>query len=108
MSPLGELVRARFARHKIEEVFEAARQEAGLGHYEVRGWVGWHHHITLSLLALWFLCCERRRVGGENPGDHRVAGPGSLHQAVAGPLPGPRADRRGGHAGATAEGGGPD
>jgi SRSO17 transposase len=38
--PLAELVRARFARHRIEEVFEAAKQEAGLGHYEVRSWVG--------------------------------------------------------------------
>jgi SRSO17 transposase len=72
--PLEELVRARFARHKIEEVFEAGKQEAGLGHYEVRGWVGWHHHVTLSLLALWFLCCERRRVGGKNPYSSRFSG----------------------------------
>ena len=50
--PLEELVRARFTRHKVEEVFEAAKQEAGLAHYEVRSWVGWHHHVTLSLLAL--------------------------------------------------------
>src|SRR5205823_6210663 len=64
--PLIELVRARFTRHRIEEVLEAAKGEAGLAHYEVRGWVGWHHHMTLSLLALWFLCTERRRVGGEN------------------------------------------
>src|SRR3954452_6024179 len=78
--PLEELVRARFARHRIEEVFEAAKGEVGLGQYEVRSWVGWHHHVTLSLLALWFLCCERRRVGGENPGDHSLAGPRGLRQ----------------------------
>jgi SRSO17 transposase len=65
--PLEELVRVRFTRHKVEEVFEAAKQEAGLAHYEVRSWVGWHHHITLSLVTLWFLCCERRRVGGGKP-----------------------------------------
>jgi hypothetical protein len=29
--------------------------------------VGWHHHVTLSLVALWFLCGERRRLGGETP-----------------------------------------
>ena len=63
--PLSELVRVRFERHRIEEVFEAGKQEAGLAHYEVRSWVGWHHHVTLSLLALWFFCCERRRVGGK-------------------------------------------
>ena len=40
--PLEELVRARFARHTIEQVFEAAKQETGLAHYELRSWVGWH------------------------------------------------------------------
>lgn len=106
--PLEELVRARFARHKIEEVFEAAKQEAGLGHYEVRSWVGWHHHVTLSLLALWFLCVERRRVGGENPGGDGIAGPRGLHPPAANAGPVARADRRGGHAGVAAEGGGAD
>ncbi len=62
---LEELVRVRFTRHRIEEVFGAGKGEVGLGQYEVRSWVGWHHHMTLSLLALWFLCCERRRVGGK-------------------------------------------
>jgi hypothetical protein len=74
----------------------------------VRSWVGWHHHVTLSLLALWFLCCERRRIGGENPGGDGVAGAGGLHEAAAGAGAEPRADRRGGHAGAAAEGGGAD
>ena len=106
--PLEDLVRARFARHKIEEVFEAGKQEVGLAHYEVRSWVGWHHHVTLALLALWFLCCERRRLGGENPVDQRVAGAGGLHEVVAAPGPVPRADRRGGVAGPVAEGGGAD
>jgi SRSO17 transposase len=106
--PLEELVRVRFTRHKVEEVFEAAKQEAGLAHYEVRSWVGWHHHVTLSLLALWFLCGERRRVGGENPSGHRLAGAGDLHPAAAVPGPEPRADRRRGLAGAVAEGGGAD
>jgi SRSO17 transposase len=103
--PLEELVRARFTRHKIEEVVEAAKQEAGLSHYEVRSWVGWHHHMTLSLLALWFLCCERRRLGGENPGGDGVAGAGGVHPAAAVPGPEPGADRRRGHAGVVAEGG---
>ena len=41
--PLSELVRVRFTRHRIEEVFGAAKGEVGLGQYEVRSWVGWHH-----------------------------------------------------------------
>lgn len=65
--PLEELVRVRFTRHRIEEMFETGMGEVWLGQYEVRSWVGWHHHMTLSLLALWFLCCERRRVGGKTP-----------------------------------------
>lgn len=39
----------------------------GLAHYEVRRWVGWHHHVTLALPALWFLVLERGRLGGKNP-----------------------------------------
>jgi SRSO17 transposase len=48
--------------------YRAGKGEVGLGHYEVRSWVGWHHHMTLSLLALWFLVLEKDRLGGENPG----------------------------------------
>jgi SRSO17 transposase len=106
--PLAELVRVRFTRHRIEEVFGAAKGEVGLGQYEVRSWVGWHHHMTLSFLALWFLILERIRVGGENPGRDGVAGAGDLHPAVAVAGPEPRADRGGRHAGPVADGGGAD
>ena len=64
---LAEVVRAQRQRHRIEEMFAAGNGEAGLDHYEVRSWVGWHHHMTLSLVALWFLCLERRHVGGGKP-----------------------------------------
>jgi SRSO17 transposase len=106
--PLSELVRVRFTRHRIEEVFGAAKGEVGLGQYEVRSWVGWHHHMTLSLLALWFLILERLRVGGENPGRDGVAGAGDLHPVAAVAGPEPRADRGDRHAGTVAEGGGTD
>ena len=59
---LETLVEVRSRRHRIEELFEAGKGEIGLGHYEVRNWVGWHHHMTLSLLALWFLVLEKRRL----------------------------------------------
>src|SRR3954463_3398345 len=106
--PLSELVRVRFTRHRIEEVFGAAKGEVGLGQYEVRSWVGWHHHMTLSLVALWFLALERMRVGGKNPGGDRVTDAGDLHPAAAVPGPEPRADRGGRHARVVAEGGGAD
>ncbi len=57
------LVKVAAHRHSVEEVFEAAKGEVGFDHYEVRSYVGWHHHMTLSMLALWFLVVERRRLG---------------------------------------------
>lgn len=57
------LVKVAAHRHSVEEVFEAAKGEVGFAHYEVRSYVGWHHHMTLSMLALWFLVLERRRLG---------------------------------------------
>jgi SRSO17 transposase len=56
---LEEVVRAHGRRSQIEQLFGHAKGEAGLDHYEVRSYVGWHHHMTLSLLGLWFLCGER-------------------------------------------------
>jgi SRSO17 transposase len=100
--PLAEVVRAQRQRHRIEEVFEAGNGEAGLDHYEVRGRVGWHHHMTLSLVALWFLCLERRRVGGENPGDHGVPNEADLHAFAPPSGAEPRGNRRGNHASAAA------
>lgn len=95
--PLAELVRVQRQRHRIEEVFEAGNGEAGLDHYEVRGWVGWHHHMTLSLVALWFLCLERQRLGGENPGDHGAANETNRHAITPSPGPDRRRDRRSRH-----------
>ena len=34
--------------------------------YEVRGWRGWHHHMTLVFLAMWFLVLESQRLGKKN------------------------------------------
>jgi SRSO17 transposase len=79
---LPEVVGVQRQRHRIEELFEAGNGDAGLDHYEVRSWVGWHHHMTLALVASWFLCLERRRVGGENPRHHRLTDAADIH-AVA-------------------------
>jgi SRSO17 transposase len=78
-----ELTRVHGCRHKIEEQFEQGNGEVGLDHYEVRSWVGWHHHMTLTMLALWFLQTERLRLGGKNPGRDRGSGAGDLHGVVA-------------------------
>jgi SRSO17 transposase len=81
---LEEPVRAHAERHRIEQMLEEGKGEAGLAHYEVRSWVGWHHHMTLSLLALWFLLLEKGRLGGKKlPGRDRAAGAGDLHVPAA-------------------------
>jgi SRSO17 transposase len=59
--PLEEFARVAKAAHRVEECFERAKGEAGLGDYQVRNWIAWHHHQTLSLLAAWFLNKETRR-----------------------------------------------
>ena len=60
---LIQVAQAHGRRHGVEEVLQAGKGEVGLAHYEVRSWVGWHHHMTLSLVALWFLILEKRRLG---------------------------------------------
>jgi SRSO17 transposase len=93
--PLTELVRVRSERHRVERVLQEAKGEVGLGHYEVRSWVGWHHHVTLALLALWFLILERQRLGGENPGDDGGSGAGGLQRVAPQTAGDAGGDRRG-------------
>jgi SRSO17 transposase len=61
-TPLGELVRVAGARWAVEECFELAKGDCGLDEYEVRSWVGWHRHVTLSLFALAVLAAIRVRA----------------------------------------------
>lgn len=70
---IGAIVRVLLARHVVEELFQRAKGEAGLADYEVRSWVGWHHHMTLALLASWFLELERRRFRDGSAGDDGAA-----------------------------------
>jgi SRSO17 transposase len=65
---LRELVRVKGQRPRVEQTIQEAKGEVGLSHYEVRSWVGWHHHMTLSLLALWFLCLEQSVIKKKRPG----------------------------------------
>ncbi len=56
---LEKIVPIAGRRWTIEECFEQAKQLTGLNEYEVRSWIGWHRHITLSLLALAMLVVIR-------------------------------------------------
>ena len=67
-TPLAEFARVAKAEHRIEECLERAKGEASLAQYQVRNWRGWHHHQTLSLLAVWFLTQENLRGEKIHPG----------------------------------------
>jgi SRSO17 transposase len=60
-TPLKDLVRIAKHRWIIERDYEELKQELGLGHYEGRGWRGFHHHATLCIAAYGFLVSERSR-----------------------------------------------
>jgi len=78
--PLIALVWASGMRWPIERCFTESKDELGLDHYECRFWRGWHHHMTLVILAHHFLVRLQGRLnqreGGLRPGEHPAAGTG--------------------------------
>jgi len=58
---LRDLVAIAKQRWIIERDYQELKQELGLGHYEGRGWRGFHHHATLCIAAYGFLVAERNR-----------------------------------------------
>ena len=86
-TPLSELARVVQAAHRIEECIKRSKSEAGLDEYQVRNWLGWHHHMALSLLATWFLVVEARRGKKDDAGCDGAAG---ASRAGVDPAPGQR------------------
>jgi SRSO17 transposase len=86
-TPVKEFARVALAAHRIEEAIKRGKSEVGLSHYEVRNWLGWHHHQTLSLIATWFLVRETLRGKKMDPGDHGPADPRRHRDALAGAIP---------------------
>ena len=68
-TPRNELVSAAHQRWRIERDYQDLKQDFGLGHYEGRGWRGFHHHASLCIAAYGFLMAERliadKPVGGK-------------------------------------------
>jgi SRSO17 transposase len=102
---LEELVATAKLRWRVERDFEELKQEIGLGHFEGRGWRGFHHHASLCIAAYAFLVAERCRFSPpgwrprlqapERPAGHRPRGssraPGAAQSRVdRDPAPAPR------------------
>lgn len=60
--PLRAAVHAARGRWRIEQDYRELKDELGLDHFEGRGWLGWHHHVTLVSLAFCFLRSEQVRA----------------------------------------------
>ena len=59
--PLQRMVFEAKMRWRIERDYQDLKQEVGLGHYEGRGWRGFHHHASLSIAAYGFLMEQQLR-----------------------------------------------
>jgi SRSO17 transposase len=77
---LDRVVHLAKLRWRIERDYQDLKQELGLGHYEGRGWRGFHHHATLCIAAYAFLVAERtmlppsRRREAQRTAPHLPAG----------------------------------
>src|SRR5271157_502084 len=66
-TPVIEFVRISGMRWPIETIFEEAKSEVGFDNYEMRSWLGWHHHMLLVSLAHHFLVRLRIRLQDQAP-----------------------------------------
>jgi len=85
---LRSAVHAARGRWKIEQDYRELKDELGLDHFEGRGWIGWHHHVTLVSLAFCFLRSEQARSKKNfwcDLADDAAAAPGESHSNV-GPM----------------------
>lgn len=71
-------------RWRIERDYQELKQEVGLGHYEGRGWRGFHHHATLCIAAYGFLVSERETIPPSGP---RTAAPRQIPAVPEGHRP---------------------
>jgi SRSO17 transposase len=69
--PLHEFVRVSGLRWPVETALEEAKGEAGMDQYETRTWAGWHHHMTLAILAHLFLVRLCQMFQKKPCADHR-------------------------------------
>jgi SRSO17 transposase len=67
-TPWRILVWLSGVRWAIEQCFEESKTELGMDHYEIRKYVGWHHHMLTTMLAHFFLWHLKLKLGKKSPG----------------------------------------
>ena len=77
-------------RWPIEVAIRESKDDLGMDHYEVRGWRGWHHHLTMTFLAHHFLVWQRLALGGKSTGPDRASGAAAPRRHPAAAPTGPR------------------
>jgi len=65
--PVEQLSYIQGQRYWVERALQDAKNHSGLGDYQVRGWLGWHHHMAIVLMAMLFMLEERVRHGATVP-----------------------------------------
>ncbi len=58
-TPVETLARMEAQRFRIERAFEDAKGQTGMAEYQVRGWLAWHHHMALVMMAMLFMTRHR-------------------------------------------------
>ena len=54
-------------RYFVERTFQDAKTTAGMGHYQVRGWLAWHHHMAMVMMSMLFLLETRQEQKEAHP-----------------------------------------
>lgn len=78
-----QLARKQRQRFWIERSFQDGKSESGLGDYQTRSWVAWHHHMALVMMAMQFMLEERLR----QKDDHALLSCGDIEVLLAHFLP---------------------
>ena len=58
-TPVNRLAFMQGQRSWVERTFEDGKSEAGMADYQMRGWLGWHHHMALVMMTMLFMLEER-------------------------------------------------
>jgi SRSO17 transposase len=96
-TPRWTLARVSASRWPIETEFETEKSDVGLDEYEVRGWHGWHHHMTMCFLASAFLLTLQQEWGEKDAPHHpppsvsggaRTAAAETVHRSGTPPVAG--------------------